>query len=59
MVDIFAKLGGLRASIVPIAAYFYPMFIMFFLLLLMAVIQEKLTSNYRQSLVDYVKIYND
>jgi len=40
--DIMSKIGGFRASVMPIVGEFAPLFILFFLVQLSKIIQQKL-----------------
>ena len=54
IMDIISKLGGIKASIVPIANKFTPIFVIFFLILLVQVIQEKQEQSYKDQLISYL-----
>ena len=52
--DILAKLGGLRASIMPIIGQLTPLFILFFLLSVAKVIKNKIQNNYETRLKEFI-----
>lgn len=56
LVDVFAKLGGLRASIVPILGYFVPLLTLHFLYTLAGIIDDKLHVHQMVEMVNLMKI---
>lgn len=48
--DLLSKVGGLRASIMPIIGYFSPLFVLYFLLELARVIKKSLNKDYTDKL---------
>ena len=45
LLDVLSKLGGLRASILPIIAYFVPLLTLHFLYTLAGIIDDKLEDD--------------
>jgi hypothetical protein len=53
--DIMAKLGGFRASIMPIVDWFGPFFVLFFLMSLAGIIKNNISKTYETELKDFIK----
>lgn len=52
--DILSKLGGLRASIMPILSQFTPFFVIYFLFLLVGVIQRNIRMVHGDAIKEYI-----
>ena len=55
IVDMFAKLGGLRASIAPLMGYFVPLLALHFLYSLAGILDEKLEDQQFNEMVNLIK----
>ena len=56
VMDVLAKLGGLRASILPMIGYIVPLLTLHFLYSLAGIIDDKLEGDQKNEMVDMVKV---
>lgn len=56
LMDIMSKLGGLRASIMPLVGYLAPLFALHFLWSLAGIIDDKMEANQRKEMLRMIKI---
>ena len=54
--DLFARLGGLRASILPIIGYFMPILSLHFLWVLSGIVDKKMHQNQENELFQLITV---